>query len=455
VTIVGGGLSGAAAAIQLSKATAGALEITIVEPRAELGRGLAYAGGDPDHRLNGTPESHSLDPEDPAQVRRWIDADGLLARDPEAVAANGNVFMRRGDYGRYVGEMVRRERGIRHVRDTAIDLDARLESPVVHTALGEAIASDLLVVATGNPLPRLPAAVRAHGSMPAATIEDPFALDRIRALPSEARVLVLGSGLTALDVVSTLLRQGHRGAITVASRRGLRPRPHRAAPASGASLLERIEGPVPDFVRSAGSPPSLRLLARALRRRIHEAQAAGGDWYGPFDEMRDVVWRFWPRVSAAEKRRFLRRLRPWYDAHRFRAPPQNDAMVREAEREGRVRFVGLRGSDGLDSHLRGNDVVINCTGLDPTGGLDDNPFLASLTDQGILSVDPSGVGFTVDAQCRPIGRGGTACERIRLIGPPTAGVFGDPLGVLFIVPQVRRILPGMLATLRATALAHP
>ena len=36
---------------------------------------------------------------------------------------------------------------------------------------------------------------------------------------------------------------------------------------------------------------------------------------------------------------------------------------------------------------------------------------------------------------------------LRAIGPPTAGVFGDPLGVPFISGQIRRILPDVLRTL--------
>jgi uncharacterized NAD(P)/FAD-binding protein YdhS len=260
-------------------------------------------------------------------------------------------------------------------------------------------------------------------------------------------------------------RRGHRGPIAVRSRRGLRPRPVRPPAAGskpGPTLLERIEGPVPAFVRAAGPRPTMRALLRTLRQRIREDVAQGGDWYAAFDDLRDVVWQLWPSVPPPEKRRFHRRLRPWYDAHRFRAPPQNDAMVRAAEREGRVAY-GIVPAHAAIAALRSGlavgddtfDAIVNCTGVEPAVGDRGNPFLAALAARGRLTVDAGGMGFAVDAQCRPIGRDGRGHERLRVIGPPSAGTFGDPLGVLFIVPQVRRILPGMLATLESAAPAGP
>lgn len=454
MTVVGGGLTGAAAAIQLARAQPG-LAISILEPRAEPGRGIAYTAPDPDHRLNAGPEGHTLDPDDPGDLRRWLVATGVLAADPGSVAENGVVFARRDDYGRYVGDRVREQPGIHHLRDTAIDIVPGTASMTVRTAAGCALECELAVIATGNARPRFPPPLDRLSGHPA-MVEDPGDLARIQAIASNARVLLVGGALTALDIASTLVRRGHRGEIAVISRRGVRPRPHRREPPSpdAPSLFERTRGPMPAVVLAAGSPPSVRRLLRGLRSRIAEVEAAGGEWQTAFDELRDVVWRFWPAIEPADKRRFLRRLRHWYDAHRFRAPPQNVALVAAAERAGIVRYRALRissaGAMGSFIAIDGEryDAVVNCTGLDPAGGATDNPVLAALLGRGLLSRDPCGLGFSVDAECRPLGADGLPRERLRVLGPPTAGTFGDPLGVPFIVPQVRRALPGMLAVLR-------
>ena len=93
--------------------------------------------------------------------------------------------------------------------------------------------------------------------------------------------------------------------------------------------------------------------------------------------------------------------------------------------------------------------VINCTGFDRSCGAATNPFLSDLLAQGFIRPDPSGFGFEVDAQCRPIGKDGAPSPAMRMVGPPTAGTFGDPLGVPFIAPQIRRMLPGVIAELQS------
>jgi len=345
------------------------------------------------------------------------------------------------------------------------------ESFVTLTESGRRLRSSLLIVATGNPAPRLPVffapALLGHPGV----VADPLQSDGVSRLDADARVLVVGSGLTALDIVSTLLRRGHRGAIEVASRRGLRPRGHGPAleaPAADAALerpLDRILAPAaaPWAVDAAGAPTALEALRR-MRRRVREVQAQGQTWHAAFDELRECVWQVWPHWPAAEKRRFLHTLRPWYDVHRFRAPPQNDAMVRAAEAAGRVAFraarvrsiegaadgalrVRLAAPGGRHEAVERFDAVVNCSGLEAGAGAAANPFLGALVEQGRLQPDPSGIGFAVDAQCRAIDAHGRAQPGLRVIGPPTAGSFGDPVAVVFIATQIRRVLPDLLREL--------
>ena len=237
------------------------------------------------------------------------------------------------------------------------------------------------------------------------------------------------------------------------------------APAlSGAGMLQRIDADLPEFLRVLPRPLTARALTRALRRRIAQAREHGESWYGPFDELRDPLWQLWSALEIDEKRRVLRHVRRWYDVHRFRAPPQNEAIVHDAERRGQVVFRAAKvrsiaGGDGgalaVELHEGATgavrretfDAVVNCAGLDDGGGEMGNPVLAALMRQGMLTPDATGVGFAVDARCRPLGSHGAPCDAVRVIGPPTAGAFGDPLGAMFIAAQIRRVLPGVYASL--------
>jgi len=493
VTIVGGGFAGASAAVQLVRRSAVPLAITIVEPRARVGPGLAYSTRDPDHRLNAPTGTHSIDPEDAGHFTRWCEANGVFERDPQALLPNGAAFVRRRDFGDYVEATLRAHATwpasgstIEHVRERAVGAwsercDDRTtgslsdrEAFVTLTESGRELRSQLLIVATGNPAPRLPTffapALLDHPGV----VADPLQSGGVSRLDKDARVLVIGSGLTALDIVSTLLRRGHRGAIEVVSRRGLRPRGHGPAlevppDVARERPLDRILGPVaaPWVVDAAHAPTALDALRR-MRSRVREVQVQGQTWHAAFDELRECVWQVWPHWPAAEKRRFLHTLRAWYDVHRFRTPPQNDAMVRRAEAAGRVAFraarvrsieaaadgalaVRLAAPGGHDERVERFDAVVNCSGLDAGAGVASNPFLAALVEQGRLQPDPSGMGFAVDAQCRAIDAHGRAQAGLRVIGPPTAGTFGDPVAVVFIATQIRRVLPDLLAGLSSTA----
>lgn len=485
LVLVGGGLSAATLVVQLIRNTTVPLAVTIIEPREHLGRGLAYSATDPDHRLNAPLEAHGLDPAQPNELRDWFDKNGLLEGDPECLSKGGQVFMRRGQLGAYFTEQLRALASacpagstIRHVRDVAVAASRRDRGYTVDTAESGDFDADMLVIATGNPPPSLrPPFSPEHRDHPR-IIGNPLEPGCIDRIPTEARVLVVGGGLTALDIVSTMVRRNHDGGIDVISRRGLRPRAHSPqilglVPVEpGKSVLVNTNVPIPEFIKAA--PLTLRGWTRAVRREIEKAAKAGRSWHEPMDQVRDAVWQMWPQLPIREKQRFLRRMRVFYDVHRFRTPPMNDQMVRKAEHEGRVRFRGaslaaVHSSSGegkirVDlehavTHARSIeefDYVVNCTGLDAGSAWKSNPFLRAAVDAGAIQIHPTSMGFDVGPHCEARDASGELQPALRVIGPPTAGVFGDPLGIPFITGQVRRIVPDLVTTLEsiATRSAH-
>lgn len=477
ITIVGGGFSGASVAVQLVRRSPEPLAITVIEPRDPVGPGLAYATHDPDHRLNGPTWIHSIDPLDGGHFTRWCERHGVFAADPHAMQPSGMAFVRRSVLGAYLEDMVRTHATwastgstIRTLQDRAIGARSRDDGRIATaTESGQTVVSDLLLLATGNAEPRLQAPLDPALARHPGVIENPLNTTRLLAIPRHARVLLIGGGLTSLDVIATLRRQGHAGQTVVISRRGLRPRPQPpatgpVAPPTARQNLDRILGPAPAFMAQA--EPSLRAWVKALRARIREARAGGESWYPPFDELRDSVWQLWPTLPAAQKRRFLLRLRTWYDVHRFRSPPQTEAICRAAQDSGQVvhraaRLLSLaplqadgsqlraelKGAGDTQAHTEIFDVVVNCTGLDVASRTASNPLLQALVHQGWLRPDDCGIGYAVDRQCRLLGTDGPPRANVRLIGPPTLGTFGDPGGALFIAVQIHRILPDLLRSL--------
>ncbi len=492
IAIAGGGFSGVCAAVQLVRSTRAPLHITLIEPRNRVGLGLAYSTTDPDHRLNGPTWVHSIDPRDSGHFTRWCEQQGLFAADPQALLPDGSAFVRRADFGRYMESAFREharwpstQSTITHLQARVVDALKKGDSIEVVTDAGHALVCDMLIIATGNPPPRLQTPLDASLTAHPGVLENPLETQRLLEIPGEANVLIIGSSLMALDVLATLLRQGHTGKIVSISRRGLQPRPQAPsagplsppptvpvapATATGRQMLDRILGPAPGFLTQPGVEPTLRAWIRALRQRIGEVQAQGVSWQSAFDELRDVVWRTWPLLPAAQKRRFLKKARTWYDVHRFRSPPQTQRLVQAAQAQGRIEFraeriqsvaaleasgslqvrFAPREGEGKANRCEAFEFIINCTGLDVLSRVSSSPFLSALMGKGWLTADECGIGFAVDENCQALSAKRTKQPAVRVIGPPTAGTFGDPLGAIFIAAQIYRILPDILSSLGAS-----
>ena len=227
--------------------------------------------------------------------------------------------------------------------------------------------------------------------------------------------------------------------------------------------MERVVRPVSLFTAAHGRHESVRGLLQTLRSEVRRAEAAGGSWVEPFGDLKDSVWDLWPALPLAEKRRFLRHLRAWYDVHRFQLPPQVDTRIAAAEAAGQVSFeaafcvsaacdggalsVTLRRRGSRECHRKAFDAVVNCTGPDMQPDRSNNPLVASLVACGYAAPHPAGVGFSVDDECRAIGGDGRADPHLRIVGPLTYGAFADQQGAAFIALRLHRIMPGIAASL--------
>ncbi len=474
LVIVGGGFTGATVAVQAARRSPISLEIVVIEPNAELGRGLPYRGGDPDHRVNGSIATHSIDPLDTSHVQRWLERTKLLVEDPDAQCSFG-TFLRRSDYGRYLHESVlefanKNESGstIRHRRSRVSQIHLTTNQVVLKLQTGESLLADSVVLAFGNPASRVPLILQDLTEHPS-VVSSPLAGDELQRLCARispaSQVAVMGTSLTAADVTSTLLRQSAGARITAFSRRGLIPHRQRPPDAQAQAnlpqtwLVDRINGPVPSYLYpDPGSAWTVRHLCRAMRGRIKSHTSQGMPWQKAFDEARDVVWQFWPLLSQTEKQRFIRRLRVWYDVARFRLPPQTAESLDKAVTAGRLSFcaqslVEAKASNNgrlkLTFRSKGHDIekefdaLINCTGFDLGGEVDPQTLAGTMVQSGLLAREESGIGFRVDENCRVVGSSGQSSPRIRLAGPATAGVFGDSLGAMFIAVQAHRMLPSL------------
>ena len=468
IAIVGGGYIGAAAAIHLTRWSRQPLDIVIIEPSAALGGGVAFSASDPDHRLNGPAGIHFIYPENTDSFTEWHAESGARAADPASVDAAERIFARRADFGTYMAaelEVHRRDNPsdstLTHRRDTAVGLTERDGRWRLALSSAATLDAEVVIVTPCNLRPSLPASFQelaAHSAI----FANPWDLTRFTEIAPDAKVLIVGTGLTMADVAVTLLRDGPRRRLTAISRRGLFPRPQRSYPPAE-SLWALLTRPVPAFVERHGVPKTVLAILRAHRRDVARLAAQGIEWQVAFDEVREAAYRLWPSLSPVEQRRFFRHLSPWYETHRFRLPPQVVEKLNTYLQDGRLEYragfvtdataddgqlrVGLRARGQATVRSERFDAMINCTGpvRDPKRA--GNPFLAHLIGEGFATASPFGMGLEVDAACRSLTAAGTAADNLHILGPLTRSRFGEINGIPTIAQQVHRVTGEIAAAL--------
>ncbi|MDD2869332.1 FAD/NAD(P)-binding protein [Neomegalonema sp.] len=453
VAIVGGGYTGAVAAWNLARGLPpGSARILVVEPRAEIGRGLAYSTLDPSHRINVPAARMSLSTEDPGDFFAWVKSDGIVAEDPEAQVPTGEVFPRRQVFGSYIAARLApalASGAVEHLRGSVRRISPEGEGWRLELADGREIAADLVALAASHPRPAVPGPLRALAASPK-LVADPYDLSWLAELDPQERVLIVGSGLTSADLVASLDARGHKGEILVVSRRGFRSRGH--AFGAGAAPFDRLE-----FDTTSASA-----LLRSVRRHVREAVAAGHLWQHVLDVVRTQGGEIWRGLSPEARRRVVRHLRVVWDAHRFRIAPQPEAVIARREAEGSLRHeaAALTGSAlGEDGRLtvslrpRGRkeirresfDRVLVTTGPAHDRIGESNPALGSLIEAGLIGLDGNGLGLSTTPEGAALRADGALQPGLYVAGPLARGAAGELMGL----PEVTRHAEGVARLLEA------
>ena len=461
LAIIGGGYTGVALAAHALRTARGPLAIDIVEPAADLGRGAAYGTVDPAHRLNVPSHRMSLFPEDSGHLTRWLFDRGILP-DAASTWAEGEHYVPRSAFAAYAADALQgaaSEAGSRatlhHHAARAVAIEPSGSGWRVLLEDGRRLDAEAVAICTGHPAPVPPCPVSDAVRTRPGLVLDPWRPGAFAGLPPDGAVLVVGTGLTMLDVVATLDRVGHRGPVLAISRRGLLSRPHGAFP----------DG----FDPFAGTPlPRTALdLLRILRDGLARLTPAHG-WQEVADAFRSRLAPLWNALPAAEQRRVVRRLLPFWEIHRFRAAPQPFALAERWREQGRlgIERAALLGLDVVDRRLlaelrgaggrverRAFDAAVLCTG--PGTAIRADPLVRALVACGLARPDGIGVGIAVDPGSRVIDRAGLAQDRLRAFGPLTRGSFGEMTGAPDIVRQIVRIVPELLHDIDARLTAAP
>jgi uncharacterized NAD(P)/FAD-binding protein YdhS len=468
VAIVGGGAAGALAAVHLLREPRerGALEIDLIDRTGSFGAGVAYGTQDPLHLLNVPAVRMGALAGHPEHFHEW-----LAARD-ESVSEE--AFLPRGLYATYIRDLLasaeREASGARLRRHCGevVSIVEQLGAAAAPLELtlgdGERLEADRVILAlgplgAGDPI-RVPPELKASGVY----VSDPWAAGALDEARRDRSVLIVGTGLSMVDVALSLSDDDAGPRVRAVSRHGLVPRRHRRT----LTNLRRFHIPT--------ETGTIEPIVAAIFGQICRVSKQGDDWRDVIDSMRPVTPQLWKSLKTAEKERFLSELQRLWDVHRFRMAPEvadrfealqaSGRIVTEAdsivsvEPHGARARVFLRTPGAHDLDTVEVDRVINCSGAGCDLRRQAPPLLAGLLAAGRARPDELGLGLDVAEDGALLDAEGLPSERLFAVGALRKGVEWEAIGITEIrdhsgavarqiVTAGEREEPPTLTTLRA------
>jgi uncharacterized NAD(P)/FAD-binding protein YdhS len=440
IAICGGGASGVLLLNALRRHAQRGIQVSIIEPRGKLGGGVAYSTDSRLHLLN-VPAGNMTPSLEAGGFLQW-----LRAERPRAVLNwSAGDFAPRSLFGEFLQSLAHKAEAAPNLQMSWLRTMADSVAPVrggweVVLAHGAPIQADIVVLAMGNETPA-PIGEHLTPQERCLVVNDPWDREAKSEIPSNASVMLLGTGLTAVDVaVELLAKRGHTGQIIAVSRRGLLPRPQGASTA------------VPPHVTRYLQTASIRDILRLVKQYAAQ-DSSGARLRGIIKELRVLAPSIWARTTPTERQRFLRHLKPYWDVHRHRVAPAIYRRISAALASGQLKIVRgrmeaiecLRGQGSLRVSIRqpqgGRRTLevarlINCTGPRPDPSQSENPLLQSLIGDGIARADSIGLGLATDGHSRVIGANGVVHENLFALGALSRGSRFETTAIPEIAEQV-------------------
>jgi uncharacterized NAD(P)/FAD-binding protein YdhS len=436
IVIVGGGLSGSLLTINLLKLHSNrSMAITVIDKNLPNTLGVAYSTDKKFHLLNVPAGKMSAFPDKADDFTVWLTAAGF----PWQTGS----FVPRQVYKAYIHDRLStavksKGEGLRYesLNDEVTDILPSEQLLILRS--GKHVAFDKLILALGNFRPaNLPLADNRYLDHPCyySSAWEQRLFDR---LSDDAGVLLVGTGLTMVDVALTLRERRHRGNIIAISTHGFTPLAH------GDSVPYQIAG-----IQNRGIDTALDAL-RMVNRQLKEARQQGIGWHSVIDAIRPYTQQIWMGLPAEEKKRFMEHLRHRWGVARHRIPRESAALLYEllslgqlTIAAGRIRTIDIEMNKGfLISYLERSTgrtapiraaAIVNCMGPQSDYEKLDDPLIRSLLDKELIRPDELHLGIDCGSDGAVLGKDGLPSPWLYTIGPPARGCLWE----ITSVPEIR------------------
>jgi len=446
IGIIGGGFSGIVTAVNLSRLSTGPLRISIVNAGYPLGRGVAYSTRNSNHLLNVAARNMSALADQPAHFLEW-----LLTRSEyyeESVARLREKFVPRRVYGDYLHGLFysqtcsAAEKGvsIETISAEATDIVPKSGGASVALSNGQSFEATRVVLATGNPAPPN---LKLQGLDPAhpKCFQNPWSDWQSKLKDLTENVILVGTGLTAIDATISLQDLGWKGKIFAISRNGLLPLSH----------FKGME--YPEWLDGKADKITLREALRAFERNYRNAEAQGVNPAILVDKLRPITQQIWQNFSLADKKRFNRHFRTRWNVVRHRIAQSIHQQLLESMSFHRLEIVKGRLTEaseygdqivvtvktgGSFRRIEGG-ALINCTGPSESCSRSQSPLYANLLSRGLVQPDEMDMGIKVSPEYAAMDKSGKSSGFLYALGPVLKGSLWESSAVPELRSQAFRL----------------
>ncbi len=448
ITIIGGGASGTLLALNLLKHSGGKrLEINLVEKRPHIGRGVAFSTDEDIHLLNVPAAKMGAYADDVEHFHRWLNENGM-----EYSAA---AFVPRRIFGEYLREQLEAANAskadnvsLNIFDDEAVDIEPHEGKVGVHLMSGDVLYSEKAALAFGNFLPPHPSVSDQSFVHSAKYFQDPWTPAMFDAIDPDSSILIIGTGLSMVDVTLQLHNLGHRGVINAISTRGQLPAVH------------KLGFTYPSFYEEIKGMTRVTDILKTVRTHAKMASDNGSDWRAVIDSLRPVTQQIWLDLPLAEKKYFMQHLSRYWNVARHRMAPEAALIIDELRGTGQLQILKGRlekirwetgvGFDvryatvGLDQYVHA-DVVINCIGSESRFDQLESPLVRNLMNSGHIRCDELRFGLDATPDGHLKAADGQPSDLLYTLGTALKGVLWESTAIPEIRVQARDLAAKLIS----------
>lgn len=447
IAIIGAGFSGSTLAIQLKKTAATNIRIALINDSLQINRGLAYSTTEPYHLLNVPAGKMSAFEDNADDFVSWLKEYKHCHVSEENISEQ---FFPRKLYGTYLEsrftQTINDKQMPAHIEcitAQATQLDKQNNQYYITLNNTETIIADKLVLAIGNPKPMN--VLKNHGlEQHKNYLIDPWGFNQIKAIPARAPIVIIGTGLTAIDILLSLENQKHQGKIYLLSRHSLLPKAHESYT------------PLPAQILSA----HFKTPKHALMYIRHKIKSENLNWRAVIDSLRPITQDIWLQWNSGDRIKFMRHLKSFWEVHRHRIAPQVNSTLQAMLASGQVQVLNAKLSTITEdtnsfklaltqkhdksSFFIDSEYIINSTGPNYLS-LYDTELFQSLIEQNFITWDPLKLGFAVDSEFQFLSTNDKASKNLFAAGPLCKALLWEITAVPDIRTQIKKLAKILLS----------